>query len=98
MVHGLSSSTACGIFLDQESNPCSLVDRWILNHWTTRDVPDLFHERNSFSYNKSHSLLKLPQAGFYNLKSSDLTNMLGVGMEIRVASSTNSSIRVSQQG
>ena len=33
-----------------------------------------------------------------SIKSSDLTNMLGVGMEIRVASSTNLSIMVSQQG
>ena len=34
--HGLSCSAACGIFLDQESNPCSLhwqEDSYPLYHW-----------------------------------------------------------------
>ena len=39
VVHGLSRSKACGIFLDQGLNPVSCIDRWILNHWTTREVP-----------------------------------------------------------
>ena len=37
VVHGLSCSKACGIFLDQGLNPCT--GRWILNHCTTREVP-----------------------------------------------------------
>ena len=36
MAHGLVCSKACGIFLDQGSNPCN--EQWILNHWTTREV------------------------------------------------------------
>ena len=36
---GLSHLTASGIFLDQESNPCPLQGRWILNYWTPREVP-----------------------------------------------------------
>ena len=38
VVHGLSSSATCGIFLDQGWNPCSRIGRWILNYWTTRDT------------------------------------------------------------
>ena len=34
---GFSCYTACGIFLDQGSNLCP--NRWILNHWTSREVP-----------------------------------------------------------
>ena len=36
-VPGLSSSEVCGIFLNQRLNPC--IGRWVLNHWTTREVP-----------------------------------------------------------
>ena len=38
---GLSCSIACGIFLDQGSNLCPLIDRQILMHCTTRDVCDI---------------------------------------------------------
>ena len=50
MAHGLSScgswaverrlscSAACGIFLDQGSNPCPCIARQILNHCATREV------------------------------------------------------------
>ena len=36
---GLVALRACGIFLDQGSNPCPLHWRWILNHCATRKVP-----------------------------------------------------------
>ena len=29
MAHGLSCSEACGIFLEQGSNPCPCIGRWI---------------------------------------------------------------------
>ena len=45
VVHGLSCSVACGIFLDQGSNLCPLVGRQILNHCTTREVPDIHFKR-----------------------------------------------------
>ena len=35
VMHGLSCSTAWGIFLDQGLNPCHLHWQWILSHWTT---------------------------------------------------------------
>ena len=35
------SCPACGIFLDQGLNSCPLIGRWILNHWTTREVPQV---------------------------------------------------------
>ena len=38
VVHGLSCSMACRIFLYQGLN----IGMWILNHWTTREVPGLF--------------------------------------------------------
>ena len=38
VVHGLSCPMACGIFLDQGSNPCPLHCRQILIHWATREV------------------------------------------------------------
>ena len=34
----LSCSKACGIFLDQGSDPCTLHGRWIPIHYTTREV------------------------------------------------------------
>ena len=42
MAHGLSCSEAYGIFPDRGSNPCPCIGRWILNHWTTREVPRHF--------------------------------------------------------
>ena len=38
VVHGLSCSTACGIFLDQSLNSCPLHCRQILNHCATREA------------------------------------------------------------
>ena len=38
VVHGVSYSKACGIFLDQGLNPCPLLSRWILYHWATREA------------------------------------------------------------
>lgn len=35
----LSCPEACGIFLDQELNPCPLHWQAVLNHWATRKVP-----------------------------------------------------------
>ena len=40
--HELICSTACGMFLNQELNPCPLhwqADSQPLNHWTTRELP-----------------------------------------------------------
>ena len=42
MVHGFRCPQACGIFPDQGSKPCSCIGRWILNHWTTREVLTYF--------------------------------------------------------
>ena len=36
--HRLSCPAAYGIFLDQVSNSCPLLGRWILNHWTIREI------------------------------------------------------------
>ena len=36
VAHGPHCLLACGIFPDQESNPCPPHCRWILIHWTTR--------------------------------------------------------------
>ena len=43
MVHGLSCSKVCGIFLDQRLNPCLLHCRWTVNRWTTRKVLSNFN-------------------------------------------------------
>ena len=40
----LSCSTVHGIFPDQGSNRVPCIGRWILNHWTTREVPWIFLE------------------------------------------------------
>ena len=42
VAHRLSSSVACGIFPDQESNPCPL--HW--GHYTTRYVPNYVYFKN----------------------------------------------------
>ena len=39
MKHGLSCSVACEIFLDQGLNRVPCTGRRILNHCTTREVP-----------------------------------------------------------
>ena len=42
VAHGLSCPVACGILVPQPGiEPASpaLIGRWILNHWTTREVP-----------------------------------------------------------
>ena len=33
MAHGLSCPKACGIFLDQGSNPVPCIGRWVVKHW-----------------------------------------------------------------
>lgn len=38
VVHRLSCSAACGIFLDQRPNPCLLNGRRTLYHWTAREA------------------------------------------------------------
>ena len=43
VAHRLCCSTAHGIFLAQGSNPCPLIGRQILNHWTIREVPILLY-------------------------------------------------------
>ena len=37
--HGLSCSVACGIFPDQGWTHVPCISRWILNRWTTREIP-----------------------------------------------------------
>ena len=37
-MHGLSCSSACGIFTDQGLNPCLPHWDWILHHWATREA------------------------------------------------------------
>ena len=61
---GLSCSTACGIFLDQGSNPCLLVVRWILYHWATREAPALMDSwlRSQFQWQKKN-LSSFPTVG-----------------------------------
>ena len=39
VVQSLSRSEACEIFPDLGPNPCLCPGRWILSHWTTREVP-----------------------------------------------------------
>ena len=43
VVHRLTCSMACGIFLDQGLNLCLCIGRWTLNHWTTREVLKHFY-------------------------------------------------------
>ena len=38
VLHGVSCTVACEIFPDQGLNSCACFGRWILNHWTTREV------------------------------------------------------------
>ena len=49
VVLGSSCSTACKIFPDLGSNPCPCFGRWILNHWTTREIP-----KDSFFFPQGH--------------------------------------------
>ena len=39
--HRLRCSAACGLFLDPGSNHVPCIDRWILIHWATREVPHI---------------------------------------------------------
>ena len=39
MVHRFSCPMTCGIFLDQGLNGVPCIARQIINHWTTREVP-----------------------------------------------------------
>ena len=38
LAHGLSCFFTRGIFLDQGLDICPCTGRWILKHWTTREV------------------------------------------------------------
>ena len=38
VAHRLSCSVACGIFLDQGSNPCPCFGWWVLYHWVTKET------------------------------------------------------------
>ena len=40
VAHGLSCSTACGIFRTRAQTCVPCIGRWILNHCATREVPD----------------------------------------------------------
>ena len=42
VVQGFSCSAACGIFLDQGSNPCLQHWQWILYHWAARETQQVF--------------------------------------------------------
>ena len=48
MVHRLSCSSVCGIFLDWGWKLCPLLGRLILNHWNTSEVPGplIYDKRN----------------------------------------------------
>ena len=62
VAHGLSCSTARGIFLDQGSN-LSLLHWQILYHWATREAPAMLqHESvpHSFSWLKNSTLYGYP--------------------------------------
>ena len=48
--HGVSCLTACGIVPDQESNHVPCADRWILTHWTTREVQGNFSSGEALTY------------------------------------------------
>ena len=68
---GLGCSLACGIFSDQELNPCAPHWRWILNLWTASDILSLhFHWEKSISSLRfpeevgQHRLLKIFPSGF----------------------------------
>ena len=65
VAYGLSSSVACGIFLDQGSNPCPLQ---ILIHCTTREVQEgmLIFISHLVSW-KKHWIQKLEELHFYKL-------------------------------
>ena len=58
-MHGLSGSTACGIFLDQGSNPCPLhwqVDSYPLSH---QGSLRLLNEKHLFDFPKDDYHLKI---------------------------------------
>ena len=50
MVHGLSCSTACGIFSNQRLNHCSCIGSWILYHWATKAAPSFFKKDDFLVY------------------------------------------------
>ena len=64
VAHGLSCSTACGIFSDQGSNPCPLHwHRWILSHCATREALNL-----GFNYIKPRNIVQTETMSIYFLK------------------------------
>ena len=65
VVHGLSCHTAYGSFPDQDQTHVPGIGRWILNHWTTREVsrPHLLMGRASktlWTFNLSDYTWVLP--------------------------------------
>ena len=61
VVHGLSCSTACGIFPGIVWALISWIGRQILNHWTTRKVSELKKKKILFLYaiNKQFYILSI---------------------------------------
>ena len=56
--HGLSCCWTCGIFLDQESNPCPCIGRLILYHWATREALSYFLSNQSSGLNAADQIFK----------------------------------------
>ena len=70
----LSWPMASGIFLDQGSNPVPCIGRWILNHWTTREVLFISY----LSYLSPDSLLcKPPLTIFIYIRYSSVSSSRG---------------------
>ena len=59
VVHELSCPTSCGIFQTRDQTHVSCIGRWILNHWTTREV---LHEFFRLLLN-----CIIPDIGYYNI-------------------------------
>ena len=72
VVHGLSCPQTCGIFLDQGWSLCPLLDRRILNHWTTREflkvcflfAPKLLHTDFSLGWYRMTFFSYMAQLSF----------------------------------
>ena len=59
VAHRLSCSATCGILVpDQGSYPHHCSTRWTLDHWTTREVPDVSY----FSYSRKQNALETEMA------------------------------------
>ena len=64
VVHRLSCRTACGSYFPNQVSTCvPCIRRWILGHWTTREVPrQLVFEQKLFSIPAPLCLRKIPQS------------------------------------